>query len=177
MNAPDLGGGAGGTLVVTDGSSDLGYRSCTETHWTTEPRSLQSFHMMLQWECSAAVSLTYRLYLCASARCDHTREDLWLPHAPCQIFQYSVRMFSFLSVILGFRRLYLQAGMSQKLGYLGKCLCFFWRPVPVFLDWSCQLLVFCASIPNVQICPLSCQEISTFYKDSGCVTDICLLTT
>lgn len=32
VNAPDLGGGAEGVLVVTDGPSDLGYRSSAETH-------------------------------------------------------------------------------------------------------------------------------------------------
>lgn len=57
-SAPDLGGEAAGELVVADGSSNLGYRSSAETKRATEPRSLQSFPMMLQRRCSAAVSLT-----------------------------------------------------------------------------------------------------------------------
>lgn len=75
MSAPDLGEGAQGALVVTDGYPDLGYRSIAETHCATEPCSLQSFHTLLQWGCSVAVSLTRWQNLCVPAWPDHTIED------------------------------------------------------------------------------------------------------
>lgn len=85
-SAPDLGGEAAGELVVADGSSNLGYGSSAETKRATEPRSLQSFPMMLQRRCSAAVSLTRQQNFC-----------VWLPRTPSEIWPYSVKLFSCLS--------------------------------------------------------------------------------
>ena len=97
-NAPDLGGGAEGEPVVTDGSSDLGYRSGTETHWATELHSLHTAVLSHDAAVGAQRCSEPDLpaqFMCVCASCDHSREDSWLPHAIREILPHSVRFFFF----------------------------------------------------------------------------------
>lgn len=115
--------------------------------WATETCSLQSFHMMLQWECRAAVSLTWQQNLCVSAWGDHTRENSWFPQASTKILQYSVRLFLCLACGYTHRQLCHRSGdilHRNSFNTQGSAARAFWRPVlvPVVLVWNCHLLEF-----------------------------------